>query len=81
MVDSIVDPDTPLPHIPKESPQVERSFGDDISIPNLVREHAPRHIKKLQDKKRQLELEINKINTELQLLEKLQQAITITITE
>lgn len=75
MIDDILDPDVPLTHIPKEPPQNERSFGDDISIPNLVREHAPRHIQKLENKRAQMEAEIRKINVELNLLYRLQQAL------
>jgi hypothetical protein len=49
----------------------DTSYGDDINIPLLVCEAGERQIKRMKDRRVQLETELEKINKNLQTLEQL----------
>ena len=68
-VDEMVDPHSPVDHIPHVTDEHPGSIGDDINLPLLVMEMGTRKKKKLAARRIELLNELEKIDKELMQLD------------
>lgn len=68
-VDDLTNPDLPLPHLPKYTPEYSPSIGDDCNLPLLVRELGGRKKLKLSKRRQQILKELDTIDKELMQLD------------
>jgi hypothetical protein len=73
-VDELTNPDTPLAHLPKYTPEPSPSIGDDCNLPLLVRELGGRKKEKLSKRRDAILKELEGIVKELEQLDVLLEA-------
>lgn len=74
-VDHIVDPHSPVDHLPNVTGEQLGSIGDDINLPMLVRDVGNRKKKKLATRRNEILAELEKIDKEMLQLDVLLDAV------
>ncbi len=74
-VDNIVDPESPVDHLPNVTGEQLGSIGDDINLPMLVRDVGNRKKKKLVSRRNDILKELEKIDKEMLQLDILLDAV------
>ena len=74
-VNEVVDPDSPVDHLPNVTGEQLGSIGDDINLPMLVRDVGNRKKKKLVSRRNDILKELEKIDKEMLQLDILLDAV------
>ena len=74
-VNEVVDPHSPVDHLPNVTGEHLGSIGDDINLPLLVRDVGTRKKKKLGTRRTEILKELDKIDKELMQLDILLDAV------